>query len=233
MGLVALALAAVAAPAAGRGAGHRTAGRARRSRRPCRARSAMRATFIRSAGFDPFSGTDVLPQISLAIAARARAAGAFAFAAGVRHGLRRPNADARGAPSTIMAWRLPSCRGALLRSAVRLRVRSRWRPGCCAAPPGWRTPPAPTANSWTITSTCRRSTPAGRGAAASPDQQSGRRLVHRGGRLRLGASHHLLLAPAAATRDQAKLAASTSGPSIRAASSCASPSRSLTTGSSG
>ena len=126
MGLVALALAAVAAPLSGRSAGHRTSRRRTRSPRPWQGTIGMRGTLIRSNGFDPFSTTDMLPQISLSLQHPFARQGAFGVAAGVGMDYGEANADARGTPVDVQGLAaVRRARGTVLPAAVRLRVRAR------------------------------------------------------------------------------------------------------------
>jgi len=65
----------------------------------------VRSTFIRSAGFDPFSGNDVMSQMSLALEHVFVRRDAFAFAAGVAGDFGGSSSTARGAPSDLKLLR--------------------------------------------------------------------------------------------------------------------------------
>ena len=147
----------------------------------------MRATFIRSAGFDAFSDNDVLSQISLGIQYVLARRDALAFAVGAAGDFGGRDATARSAPSSMSLSRYTAIaegryqfwqRGyAFLRFAPGLlhgsaRVEDSSVPGV-----GWAGGPLQSAGG-------RRQR--WRGAAPLRHQQSDRRMVHRGRRLRLG-----------------------------------------------
>ena len=105
MGLVALALAATAAPSP---VAAQVIEQEAANGRPetVQGTIGMRGTLIRSSGFDPFSSTDMLPQISMSLEHPFLRQGAFGVAAGVGMDYGEANADARGTPSTFKAWRM-------------------------------------------------------------------------------------------------------------------------------
>jgi hypothetical protein len=70
------------------------------------ATAGMRTTLIRSAGFDPFSRSDALPQLSLALAHPFAQQGAFAVSAGIGMDYGEASATARSTPATLSIWRL-------------------------------------------------------------------------------------------------------------------------------
>jgi hypothetical protein len=168
----------------------------------------VRTSLIRSGGYDPFSASDVLPQISMGVEHPIVLHEAFAFAAGLAADYGLTTSEARGVPSSLSAWRL----------SVVAEGRFYPRPyayGFARVAPGIF-----------------------RGSASldDPSSANGSALedhfdvlsadASAGGALRLtntpspiaawiygesgygfAQSHHLQLAPAAAPRDQAKLAA--------------------------
>lgn len=66
----------------------------------------VRTSLIRSAGYDPFSDSDALPQVSMGVEHPIVQHDAVAFAAGLGIDYGLASAEARGVPSSLSAWRL-------------------------------------------------------------------------------------------------------------------------------
>jgi|KBSMisStandDraft_5_1062788.scaffolds.fasta_scaffold294296_2 hypothetical protein len=73
---------------------------------PWQAALGIRNTFLRSAGYDPFSSSDVLTQVSLSGERTVTRRDALAFAAGAAFDYGGSDATARSAPSSIRLMRL-------------------------------------------------------------------------------------------------------------------------------
>src|SRR5262245_18434716 len=73
---------------------------------PWQAGLGFRSTFVRRAGFDPFSGSDILPQLSFTAQHLVIHQDAFAFAGGASFDYGGSNADARGVPASLRVVRL-------------------------------------------------------------------------------------------------------------------------------
>jgi hypothetical protein len=66
----------------------------------------VRTSLIRSAGYDPFSSSDALPQISMGVAHPIVLHDAVAVAVGLAIDYGLASSEARGVPSGLSAWRL-------------------------------------------------------------------------------------------------------------------------------
>ena len=228
MGLVALALAAVTVPLP---VAAQVIERQAANEKPATVEGTigMRGTLIRSNGFDPFSSTDLLPQVSLSLQHPFAREGAFGVAAGVSMDYGEANADARGTPSTFKAWRLSVVLEGRYYPRPYAYAFARLAPGMLRAAAVLNHASSPTATSWPIISTCRRSTaaPARRSAFPVPRTRSPPG----------SASRPATAGPAATTSSSRRpphpairrsWPQSTSGQSTPAAPSCASPSLSPT-----
>jgi hypothetical protein len=171
------------------------------------AAAGLRTMLVRSAGYDPFSGNDVLPQLSLGIERLVLRSGAFAFAAGIGGDYGRSSSRARGASSELAVGR------------ISLIAEGRYQPwergyGFVRFAPGWlgmaaTLTDASAPNAATLED--RFGVPsadvsAGAAARLSPAPDPIAAWITLEGGYSWAGSHHLLLAPGAAPRDQAKLA---------------------------
>ena len=167
----------------------------------------LRSTFIRSAGFDPFSDRDVLHQISLAAEHVFVRSGAFGFAAGIGADFGGSDAVARGAPAALSIWRLSALAEGRVQPWQRVYGFVRVAPGMLRMQANLADASSPNARRLEDTFDLL-SADASAGAAVSlsgPANPVAAWLTAEGGYGWAG-SHHLLLAPPAAPRDQPKLA---------------------------
>ena len=74
------------------------------------AAAGLRTMLVRSAGYDPFSGDDVLAQFSLGIEHLVLRSDAFVFAVGIGGDYGRNSSKARGASSELSVGGSPSSR---------------------------------------------------------------------------------------------------------------------------
>jgi len=162
---------------------------------------------VRSAGYDPFAGDDLLSQLSLGIERVVMRSDAFVFAAGIGGDYGRNSGRARGASSEIAAGRLA------------LIAEGRYQPwergyGFVRFAPGWlgmtaTLTDASTPNNATLSDSfgvLSADISAGAAARLSPAPDPIAAWIALEGGYSWAGSHHLLLAPGAAPRDQAKLA---------------------------
>jgi hypothetical protein len=167
----------------------------------------VRTAFIRSAGFDPFSENDLLPQLSLGVQRVLARRDALAFAIGVATDFGARDATARGAPSNLSLWRFTAVAEGRYEFWERGYGFLRLAPGMLHGSAEVQDASAPT--SGTLTDDFNvLAADASAGAAlrlSGPANPVAAWLSAEGG-YGWAASHHLLLAPSAAARDQAKLA---------------------------
>lgn len=167
----------------------------------------LRSTFIRSPGFDPFSDRDVLNQLSLAAEHVFVRSGAFGFGAGLGGDFGASDSEARGAPSSLSVWRLSAVVEGRYQPWQRVYGFARVAPGMLRVHASLADASAPNARRLEDTFDVA-SADASAGAAVSlsgPANPVAAWLTVEGGYGWAG-SHHLLLAPPAAPRDQPKLA---------------------------
>ena len=171
------------------------------------AAAGLRTMLVRSAGYDPFSGNDVLAQVSLGVERLVLRSDAFVFAAGIGGDYGRTSSRARGASSELAVGR------------ISLIAEGRYQPwergyGFVRFAPGW----LGMAASLTDASAPNAATLEDRFGVLSADMSGGAAarlspapdpiaawVTLEGGYTWAG-SHHLLLAPGTTPRDQAKLA---------------------------
>jgi len=172
------------------------------------AEAGLRNSLIRSAGYDPFSGSDSLLQISLAAEHVFFRQGAFAFAAGGAVDYGASTADARNASANFAMWRLAGIVEGRYYRWQRAYGFARLAPGMLRGSAELSDPSSPNgtplADHFDVLSA-----DASAGAAlrlSGPANPIAAWVTVAGGYGWAG-SHHLLLAPEAAPRDQAKLAA--------------------------
>jgi len=207
MGLVALALAAVTVPLP---VAAQVIEQQAANEKPATVEGTigMRGTLIRSNGFDPFSSTDLLPQVSLSLQHPFAREGAFGVAAGVSMDYGEANADARGTPSTFKAWRLSVVLEGRYYPRPYAYAFARLAPGMLRAAAVLNDASSPNGNQLAD----HFDLPAVDGSAGAAFRISGPAnpvaawlCVEAG--YGWARSHHLFLTPAAPPRDQAKLAA--------------------------
>jgi len=167
----------------------------------------VRSSLVRSTAYDPFSSNDVLPQVSLTAQRVLVRGGSTAFAAGVATDYGGSSADARSAPARISMLRLSALAEGRLYAWQRAYGFVRFAPGMmrveaeltdASSPNGARLHDDFDVLSVDMSggAAMRLSGPANPVAAwASLEGGYG-----------WAGSHHLLLAPSAAPRDQPKLA---------------------------
>lgn len=168
----------------------------------------VRTSLIRSAGYDPFSSSDALPQMSMGVEHPIVVHDAVAFAAGVAVDYGLASSEARGVPSGLSAWRLSLVAEGRFYPRPYAYGFARLAPGVFRGTATLDDPSSPngatledhfdvlSADASVGGSIRLNNTPAPIAAWIFGD--AGYSLAQ---------SHHLLLAPAAAPRDQAKLAA--------------------------
>jgi hypothetical protein len=167
----------------------------------------VRNTFIRSAGLDPFASNDLMSQVSLAFEHVVVRSDALAFAAGVTGDFGGSDSIARGAPSDLKLWRVTAVAEGRYQPWQRAYAFVRLAPGMlrgsaevddASSPNGQRLEDSfdVLAIDSSAGAALRLSGPANPVAAW---------LTAEGGYGWAG-SHHLLLEPGAAARDQPKLA---------------------------
>jgi hypothetical protein len=171
------------------------------------AEAGLRNSIIRSTGYDPFSGSDVLLQISFAAERVFVRQGGFAFAAGGAVDYGASTADARNASAEFGMWRLAAVAEGRYYRWERAYAFARVAPGMLRGSAQLSDPSSPNgtplADHFDVLSA-----DASLGAAlrlSGPANPIAVWLTAAGGYGWAG-SHHLLLAPEAAPRDQAKLA---------------------------
>jgi hypothetical protein len=171
------------------------------------AMAGIRTTLVRSAGYDPFSTTDVLTQFSAAIQRVMVRSDAFVFAAGAVTEFGLTSAQARSAPSELQAWRLSVAAEGRYQPWQRGYGFVRVAPGVLGMSAQIRDASAP--NGGTLQDTFQvLSADVSGGAAARlgpPANPVAIWMAAEAGYSWAG-SHHLMLAPSAAARDQPKLA---------------------------
>lgn len=167
----------------------------------------VRSTFIRSAGFDPFSDHDVLHQFTLTAEHVFIRRGAFGFAAGLGGEFGGSDAVARGAPATLSVWRFSALAEGRYQPWQRAYGFVRVAPGLLRMNAILADASSP--NSRRLEDTFSLpAADASAGAAFSltgPANPVAAWIIAEGGYGWAG-GHHLLLAPPAAPRDQPKLA---------------------------
>ena len=167
----------------------------------------VRSMLVRSAGYDPFSGNDTLTQLSLGVEHLVVRSGAFVFAAGIGGDYGQNSSKARGASTQLVVGR------------ISLIAEGRYQPwergyGFVRFAPGWlgmtaTLTDASAPNAGTLEDSfgvLSAETSAGAAARLSPAPDPIAAWITLEGGYSWAGSHHLLLAPGAAPRDQAKLA---------------------------
>jgi hypothetical protein len=167
----------------------------------------VRSTFIRSTGLDPFSSTDLMSQVSLALEHVVARRDAFAFAAGVTGDFGGSDSIARGSPTDLKLWRFTAVAEGRAQPWQRAYGFVRFAPGMLRGSAAVDDPSSPNGqrleDSFDVLAI---DTSAGAALRLSgPANPVAAWLTAEGGYGWAG-SHHLLLSPAAASRDQTKLA---------------------------
>lgn len=167
----------------------------------------VRSMFIRSAGFDPFSGNDVLTQVSLGFERVLMRRDAFAFAAGIGTDFGGSDSTARAAPSDIRVWRFTLVAEGRYQPWRRAYGFVRFAPGMLHASVEVEDTSTPNRerldDSFDVLAV---DTSAGAAVRLSGPANPVAAWITAEGGYGWAGSHHLLLAPEAAPRDQAKLA---------------------------
>jgi hypothetical protein len=168
----------------------------------------VRTSLIRSGGYDPFSGSDVLPQISLSVEHPIVLHDAFAFAAGLAAEYGLTTSEARGVPSELSAWRLSAIAEGRFYPRPYAYAFARVAPGIFRAAASLDDSSSPNGASLEDRFDVLTADASAGGAVrltytASPINA----WVYTEGGYGFAQSHHLQLAPSAAPRDQPKLAA--------------------------
>ena len=167
----------------------------------------VRNTFIRSAGLDPFSSTDLMSQVSLAVEHVVVRSDAFAFAAGVTGDFGGSDSIARSAPSNLQLWRVTAVAEGRYQPLPRAYGFLRFAPGMlrvsaevddASSPNGQRLE-----DSFDVLAI---DTSAGAALRLSGPANPVAAWITAEAGYGWAGSHHLLLTPAAAARDQTKLA---------------------------
>jgi len=171
------------------------------------AAAGLRTNLVRSTGYDPFSGDDILAQLSLGIEHVILRSDRFVFAAGIGGDYGRTSSMARGASSELAVGR------------ISLIAEGRYQPwergyGFVRFAPGWlgmaaSLTDASAPNAATLEDrfgVLSADISAGAAARLSPAPDPIAAWVTLEGGYSWAGSHHLQLAPGAAARDQAKLA---------------------------
>jgi hypothetical protein len=167
----------------------------------------VRGMLIRSDGYDPFSTTDMLPQVSLSLEHPFARQGAFGFAAGVGMDYGESGSTARGTPSSFKAWRLSAVVEGRYYARSYVYGFARFAPGVLRSAAVLTDDSSPNGNQLSdhfdllsadssLGAAFRVSGPANP-VAAWLCVETGYSWAQ---------SHHMLLTPAAPERDQAKLA---------------------------
>ena len=173
----------------------------------------LRSMLVRSAGYDPFSSNDMLSQLSLGIERLVARSDAFVFAAGIGGDYGQNSSWARGASTELAVGR------------ISLIAEGRYQPwergyGFVRFAPGWlgmtatlTDASAPNAGAMEDSfGVLSADISAGAAARLSPAPDPIAAWVTLEGGYSWAGSHHLMLAPVAAARDQAKLAPLDLGP---------------------
>ena len=171
------------------------------------ATAGVRSMLVRSAGYDPFAGNDVLVQLSLGIQRLVVRRDAFVFAAGIGGDYGQSSSRARGASTQLHVGR------------ISLLAEGRYQPwergyGFVRFAPGWLGMSATLTDGSSPTTAALEDSfgvlsadiSAGAAARLSPPPDPIAVWIALEGGYSWAGSHHLMLAPAAAPRDQAKLA---------------------------
>jgi hypothetical protein len=166
-----------------------------------------RMTFIRSAGFDPFSENDLLSQISFGFQRVLARRDALAFAAGAAADFGAGDATARGAPSHMSLWRFTAVAEGRYRFWEHGYGFLRVAPGFLHGSAEVQDSSAPTLGPLTDDFDGLAADASG-GAAlrVSGSTTPVAAWLSAEGGYGWAASHHLRLAPSASAQDQAKLA---------------------------
>jgi hypothetical protein len=167
----------------------------------------VRSTFIRSAGLDPFSSNDLMSQVSLAFEHVVVRSGALAFAAGVTGDFGGSDSIARAAPSDLQLWRFTAVAEGRYHAWERAYGFVRLAPGMLRGSAAVED--ASTPNGQRLEDNfdvLAIDSSAGAALRLSGPANPVAAWVTAEGGYGWAASHHLLLEPAAAARDQAKLA---------------------------
>jgi hypothetical protein len=167
----------------------------------------VRGMLIRSDGYDPFSTTDMLPQVSLSLEHPFARQGAFGVAAGVGMDYGESGSTARGTPSSFKAWRLSAVVEGRYYARSYVYGFARFAPGVLRSAAVLTDDSSPNGNQ-----------PSDHFDLLSADSSLGAAFRVSGPANPVAAwlcvetgyswaqSHHMLLTPAAPERDQAKLA---------------------------
>jgi hypothetical protein len=167
----------------------------------------VRSTFIRSAGLDPFSSTDLMSQVSLAVEHVVARSDAFAFAAGVSGDFGGSDSVARGSPTDLKLWRFTAVAEGRYELWQRTYGFVRFAPGMLRASAEVDDASSPNGqrlqDSFDVLAI---DTSAGAALRLSGPANPVAAWVTAEAGYGWAGSHHLLLTPAAASRDQTKLA---------------------------
>jgi hypothetical protein len=167
----------------------------------------VRSTFIRSAGFDPFSSNDLMSQVSLAFEHVVVRRDAFGFAAGVTGDFGGSDSIARNSPSNFKLWRFTAVAEGRYQPLPRAYGFVRFAPGLLRASAEVDDASSPNGqrleDSFDVLAV---DTSAGAAVRLSGPANPVAAWITAEGGYGWAGSHHLLLEPAAAARDQTKLA---------------------------
>lgn len=171
------------------------------------AAAGLRTMLVRSAGYDPFAGNDALIQLSLGVERVVVRNGAFVFAGGIGGDYGQTSSRARGASTQLHVGR------------ISLLAEGRYQPwergyGFVRFAPGWLGMSATLTDGSAPTTAALQDSfgvlsadiSAGAAARVSPAPDPVAAWITLEGGYSWAGSHHLLLAPGAPPRDQAKLA---------------------------
>jgi hypothetical protein len=168
----------------------------------------VRTTVIRSAGFDPFAGSDVLAQISAGVERPFVRQGNFVVAAGLGLDYGEANSAARGVPSRLSLLRLTVVAEGRYYLAPYAYAFGRFAPGVLSGSAGLTDASSPNGARLDDRFDLLAADTSAGGAfrLSGPVSPVGAWIIVEGG-YGWAQSHRLLLAPEADARDQPKIAA--------------------------
>jgi len=167
----------------------------------------VRTTLIRSSAFDPFSGTDAMPQLSLSIAHPLLRSGSFVVAAGFGTDYGVSSSEARGVASSLSLWRLTAFAEGRYYGRSYAYGFARLAPGLLRGGATLVDPSSPNAKNLEDHFDVLAIDPSvGAAVRVSGESSPVGAWVSAEGGYGWAQGHHLMLAPPASPRDQSKIA---------------------------
>jgi len=166
----------------------------------------VRTMLIRSSAFDPFSGTDAVPQVSLSIEHPLLRSGSFVVAAGFGTDFGASSSEARGVASSLSLWRLAAVVEGRYYARPFTYAFARLSPGMLRGDAALTDPSSPNAKDLVDHFDAFSIDPSvGSAIRMSGDSSPVGAWISAEAGYSWAQSHHLLLAPPSSPRDQSKI----------------------------